>query len=232
MLHSVKELQSYEIQANDGDIGKVRGFYFNDQTWEIHYLVVDTNKWLPGRKVLVSPAVIHKPSKQSERLPIDLSKEKIEESPAIEEDVPIARSFTEELNAYYGWRMNPDSTLDADDFEDSDGDLRSTYEVTGFYVEAADGAMGHVEDFIIDDQDWTIKYLVIDTQNWFFGKKVLVSVGWIESIGWDDEKLYIDLTMEEIKQSPEFDSDKLETLGQSTFYGQSGDQTHWPEQRP
>jgi len=48
MLHSVKKLQNYEIQATDGDIGKIRGFYFDDSTWEIYYLVVDTNKWLPG----------------------------------------------------------------------------------------------------------------------------------------------------------------------------------------
>jgi hypothetical protein len=86
--------------------------------------------------------------------------------------------------------------------------LQSTRQVSGYYIQAQDGEIGHVEDFIIDDDGWTISYLVIDTVNWLPGKKVLVSPCWIERIDWNASKVYIDLSREMIKRSPEYDPSK------------------------
>ena len=66
-----------------------------------------------------------------------------------------------------------------------DPHLRSTRDVSGHHIQAADGEIGHVEDFIIDDETWAIRYLIIDTQNWWPGKKVLVSPQWIERVSWE-----------------------------------------------
>ena len=89
--------------------------------------------------------------------------------------------------------------------------MRSTHEVTGYHVQATDGEIGHIVDFIIDDETWAIRYLIIDTQKWWPGKKVLISPQWIERVSWNDYKVFVNLYREVIKQSPEYFEDNLLT---------------------
>jgi hypothetical protein len=87
----------------------------------------------------------------------------------------------------------------------SDPHLRSTREVIGYHIQARDGEIGHVDDLIVDDELWYLRYLVIDTRNWLPGRKVLVAPAWAEQVSWIERKVYIDLKRETIKNSPEFD---------------------------
>jgi len=80
--------------------------------------------------------------------------------------------------------------------------------VTGYHIEAGDGEIGHVDDLVIDDETWEIRYLIVNTSNWWAGKKVLLSPLWIERVSWSERKVVIDLTREAIKRSPEF-TDRL-----------------------
>ena len=89
--------------------------------------------------------------------------------------------------------------------------LRSTSAVSGYNIQASDGEIGHVEDFVIDDETWTIRYLIVDTQNWWPGKKVLISIRWIDRISWDEGRVFINMTREAIKQAPEFTDETLIT---------------------
>jgi hypothetical protein len=91
--------------------------------------------------------------------------------------------------------------------EHADPHLRSVREVTGYRIEARDGGIGHVDDFLVDAAGWETRYLIVDTRNWLPGRKVLVAPGWVRDISWDDNKVYLDLTREEVKNSPEFDLD-------------------------
>jgi hypothetical protein len=88
--------------------------------------------------------------------------------------------------------------------ESPDSHLRSTTEVKGYHIEATDGEIGHVEDFIVDDETWAIRYLEVDTRNWWPGKKVLVSPRWIDNVSWPDSKVYVALSRETIKNGPEW----------------------------
>jgi sporulation protein YlmC with PRC-barrel domain len=97
-----------------------------------------------------------------------------------------------------------------------DSHLRSTHEVSGYHIQAADGEVGHVEDFIIDDETWAIRYLIIDTRNWWPGKKVLVSPQWIERVSWSESKVFVNLSRESIKQSPEHTEESLLTRDYET----------------
>jgi sporulation protein YlmC with PRC-barrel domain len=83
--------------------------------------------------------------------------------------------------------------------------------VSGYHIQAEDGEIGHVEDFIIDDETWAIRYLVIDTKNWWSGKKVLISPQWIERVSWSESKVFVNLSHETIKQSPEYTEASLLT---------------------
>lgn len=225
MLRSTKELRGYTIRAIDGDIGKVHEFYFDDLAWIVRYLVVDTGKWLPGRKVLLWPGVLGQPDWETQSLPVGLTKEQVEYSPVIGTDEPVSRQMEVDLHTYYGWtpywrgglpvfglraaaaaEMIVPSAEEKDKTEEKEADphLRSTREVIGYHIQARDGEIGHVEDFVVDDEAWFIRYLVIDTRNWLPGRKVLVAPAWAEQVSWVERKVHVDLGHETIKNGPEF----------------------------
>jgi len=221
MLIKAKDLKGYTLHARDGEIGKVSEFYFDDQHWTIRYLVADTGNWLTGRQVLISPYALLKVNKDEQFIHIDLSKKQIEDSPPLTRDQPVSRQFEATYHGYYGWPMYWEGPYmwgaypyiardrklwksNAKKEKTWDPHLRSTHDVTGHHVQASNGEIGHVEDFVIDDETWTIRYLIIDTKNWWPGKKVLLSPVWIERISWDESKVYVNLLRETVQQSPEY----------------------------
>lgn len=228
MLYRAKTLENYKLKGKDGEIGKAKEFYFDDNYWTIRYLVADTGNWLVGRQVLISPYSLIGISDEEENIVVSLTEKQIEECPLLDSDKPVSRQFEEsyfdyfKLPAYwngrYMWGAWPyimreeQVRLEGKEEEKSwDPNLRSTKSVTDYRIEATDGEIGHVEDFIIDDETWAIRYLVIDTKNWWGGKKVLISPQWIDRISWDDSKVFVNLTKESIKQSPEYSEDSLLT---------------------
>ena len=222
MLRKASTLNGYTLQSLDGEVGKVKEFYFDDQHWTIRYLVADTGNWLTGWQVLISPYALGAVMSDEQRVAINLTKGQIEDSPSLNSDKPVSRQFEEAYYGYYGWPTYwsgaymwgayPYIVRDFDKRREAsvqpakawDPHLRSTHDVSGHHIQAADGEIGHVEDFIIDDETWAIRYLVIDTQNWWPGKKALVSPRWIERVSWNESKVFVNLTRETIKQSPEY----------------------------
>ena len=112
-----------------------------------------------------------------------------------------------------------------------DRHLRSTQEVTGYHLLALDGEIGHVDDFIIDDETWAIRYLVVATKNWWPGKKVLISPKWIESVSWDAREVVIGLTRETIEAAPEFTDESLLTRDYETdLHGHYNRAGYWVDE--
>jgi hypothetical protein len=228
MLSKAKTLTGYKLDSLDGEIGKVKEFYFDDQHWAIRYLVADTGDWLMGRQVLISPYALRAVIKEERSLAVDLTKKQIENSPPLDNDKPVSRQFEDSYYGYYQWPSYWNGPFmwgayayvvrDPSKWKESPRDekawdphLRSTHDVSGRHIQAIDGVMGHVDDFIIDDEAWAIRYLIIDTQNWWPGKKVLVSPRWIERVSWSESKVFVNLSRETIKQSPEYTDDSLLT---------------------
>jgi uncharacterized protein YrrD len=233
MLIKAKTLKGYKLNGLDGEIGKVKEFYFDDQYWAIRYLVADTGNWLTDRNVLISPYALIAVNKDSELIDIDLTKKQIEDSPTLNSDKPVSRQFEEEYYDYYRWPMYwggpkmwgsyPYIVRERDKLEEStqskkawNPHLRSTDAVSGHNIQAKDGEIGHVEDFIIDDEAWAIRYLIIDTRNWWAGKKVLVSPLWIDRVSWNELKVFVSLSRESIKQSLEYSAESLLTRDYET----------------
>lgn len=93
---------------------------------------------------------------------------------------------------------------------DEDSHLRSSAHTSGYDIQASDGSIGHVQNFVFDDQTWTIHYLVVDTVNWWpGGRKVLIAARWIDRIDWEQRKVFTSLTRQDVKDSPEYDQDAL-----------------------
>jgi uncharacterized protein YrrD len=229
MMNSVSHLNGSSITATDGVIGHVKEVYFDDQAWAIRYLIVDTGKWLSGREVLISPYAVKQPLDTVKNVDVALTRAQVENSPNIDTHQPVSRRHEREYLDYYAypaywggdalWAMSalpltapspqvPLETqaerarLDAD-VPPEDVHLRSSANVKGYGIQATDDSIGHVQDFVFDDESWAIRYLVIDTRNWWpGGKKVLVGTHWIDHIDWAERTVYVKLTREQIKTSP------------------------------
>jgi hypothetical protein len=216
MLRSVKEFDGYTIQATDDKIGKVSEFYFDDEVWTIRYLVVNTGPWLFGRKVLIVATALGQPDWGAHVLPVNLTKELVEISPDIDLARPVSRQLEIMLHEHYDWQpywwataqgavpVPTEIRKEVVKVAEGDPHIRSTREVIGYHIAALDGELGHVEDFIVDDETWIIRYMVIDTRNWLPGKKVLVAPTWIEKVVWAEEKVYVNLHRETIENSPAY----------------------------
>jgi len=225
MLRSIKNIIGYAIRAKDGDIGKVIDFYFDDDYWTIRYLVADTGNWLFGKRVLISPAAFFgQPDWEKQEFPVIFTKDMVEKCPDIDTDKPISRQMETELITYYGWPMywqqfpgviagsipmpiiGPlKETSPINEKDEVDAHLRSCREVEKYHIQAKDGTIGHVEDFIVDDEYWGIRYMVVDTRNWLPGRRVLVALHWIKKISWADSEVSVDLTQKEVRNSPIYD---------------------------
>ncbi|PKL46432.1 MAG: photosystem reaction center subunit H [Candidatus Riflebacteria bacterium HGW-Riflebacteria-2] len=208
MLYKAQTLTGYALQGIDGEIGTVKEFYFDDQHWTIRYLIAETGTWLADRQVLISPYALTGVKTEERHITVNLTRKQIEDSPAISNDKPVSRQFEDHYYKYFGWPIYYGGSLDHHKKTWNPG-LRSTKNVSKYYIQASDGEIGHVEDFIIDDKAWAIRYLVINTRNWLPGKKVLVSPQWIERVSWQEEKVFVGLSLELIKKSPEYSEEFL-----------------------
>jgi hypothetical protein len=217
MLRNVTRLKGFEIRARDGGIGTLEQFYFDDVSWAVRYLVVNTGDWMTDRLVLVSPLALRQVEWESKRLDVALTKEQIENSPSIDKHKPVSRQHEAAYLGYYHYpyywagpnypagltvQRDAEAAQTSAGKVSADSHLRSTEAVTGYNIEAVDGEIGHVRDFIVDDETWAIRYLEVDTQNWWPGKKVLVSPQWITRVSWHDSKVYVDLKRETIQNGP------------------------------
>lgn len=221
MKRSIKSLIGFTIGATDGEIGKVTEFFFDDKTWTVRYLIVETGSWLFGRKVLISPIAFSDSDWENGMFPINLTKEQIKNSPDIDTDKPVSRQQELEMNAHYSWGSYwgngvppPVSMYDVilggneDDSkkqEQDDPHLRSTEKVTGYKINADYGEIGNVEDFLIEDSSWKIDFIVVNTGALLSGKKVLISPNWIKDINWDSSEVTVNATVDSIKNSPQYD---------------------------
>ncbi len=222
MLRNTTQLKGFAIRATDGELGTVDQLYFDDETWAIRYLTVETG-WLGGRRVLISPISVIQTDWQAKRLDVALTKKQVEYSPNIDTNKPVSRQHEIAYSGYYGYpyywggpflwgpayypggvmTAPKDPIADMIQKESTDSHLRSTKAVTGYHIEASDGEIGHVDGFIVDDEAWAIRYIEVATRNWWPGKKVLVSPAWIERVSWEDSKVYVALKRETIKSGPE-----------------------------
>lgn len=245
MLYKAKTLKGYRLHACDGEIGKVNEFYFDDRHWTVRHLVADTGNWLTGRQVLISPYALVDVNHNEKFITVDLTKKQIEDSPSLDTDKPVSRQFEYSYYGYYGypgywggplmWGYYPNIERDRGMWREpglqknmGNSHLRSTHDVSGRNVEATDGNIGHVDDFIIDESTWAIRYLVVDTKNWWSGKKVLVAPQWIEHVSWSKSKVFISLSCEAIKLSPEFvESDLLTRDYETNLHQHYGRKGYW-----
>lgn len=229
MIRNVKQLKGFALHAADGAIGKVKDAYFDDSEWVVRYLVVETGSWLSGRSVLVSPLFITGVDWDAEAVEVRLTREQVKGSPDVDFDKPVSRQHEAAYFNYYravGYWSGPfvwgqlaypgaarpgadtrgdmEQRMRRGDRNVEDAHLRSAVEVAGYQIQARDGGIGHVEDFLFDDESWAIEFVLVDTRNWLPGKHVMIPPHWIREVNWLQHTAEVSVTRETIKERPEY----------------------------
>jgi hypothetical protein len=238
-------LRNLALAARDGDIGRCRDLLFDDQTWTVRYLEVNTSRWLLGRRVLISPAAVLPPDLDNERLPVQLDRADIENAPDIARDEPVSRQYEEAFSRHFGYShywagtalwgsgpfpgdmMRPVTAPAPEEDDQLEGPLditshlRSAAEVRGYRIQALDGDIGVVDDFVIDTPTWSIVMFGLDTRRWLPGRKVLLPVAWNRDISWAERKVSVDVSVDAIRTAPEID-DPMSPEAVTEFYRHFG----------
>lgn len=189
---------------------------------------------LTSRKVLISPRAVRSLDIERKELRLDLTRERIKNSPDFDSARPVSRQYETEYFGYYGYpyywagpylwgaaqypAVPPEALLGtpaADSPQEvsdranreragSDPHLRSASEVSGYRLEATDGEIGHIETFLFDEASWAIGAIVVDTKNWWPGEHVVIPPHWIEEIGWAARHARVRVSRDRIKTSAEY----------------------------
>jgi hypothetical protein len=218
MQRRLSAFNKYTIEAPDGNAGYVTDSLFADNDWKLRWFVINAGSWLFGNNLLISPASLGRPDIRQHAFPVTLMKAQVKASRSINSDQPISLQM-EDPNAWADNQQN----WDADGFVSNgfgssyglmsqheavpagDPHLRSLAQLIGYNIHALDGDIGHLEDFLVDDETWQIEHAVIDTKNWGSGKHVLVPVTQIKSVNWGGRYIRIDQTRYTIKCSPSWE---------------------------
>ena len=254
MYRNTKHFNKFKISALDGDVGTLHDLYFDDCSWLIRYFIVDTDGWLMGRRVLLSPTSIETVDWDKRVVHVKLTKEQVEQSPDVDLHEPLSVLQLENIHKYYGWppfQMSPmvpsmlspgtgfpyvfPALIPSDFFpeetparSEEDVHLQGTNEVEGYKAHAEDGLIGRVQDFLVDDVTWTIGYLVVNTGDWLPGKLILLPPAWISGIHWPEAIVHTCLTRSQFETAPEYDhSAPLTQEYEKELYEHYGSPKHW-----
>jgi hypothetical protein len=232
MLRLFSDVRDLTLEATDGEIGTIKDAFFDDRHWTLRYLVVTTGAWLSGRSVLIAPASIQGVSSDNERLTLSLTRDQIKNAPSEACEHPVSRQYESKLLDYYGYpyywsgatwggfggggamaaataEMIRRNEARGAPQEEGDPNLRSAKEVAGYAIQAVDDSIGQVDDFLFEDSNWSLRYFVVDTRKWLPGRRVLIATEWISNMNWDERKVEVGMSRDEVRNSPEFDASDL-----------------------
>jgi uncharacterized protein YrrD len=226
MLHLARKIRGATIVATDGEIGSVDDFYFQEDGWTVRYVVVDTGRWFSGKRVLISPmSVVGSWGRAG--LNVTLTRDQVWDSPQVDTST-LSPAQEEDVRKHYGYPVywgaggvwgsfeNPGALIAAPMIPPPRPEgpvvrveaehLRSVNASTGYHLHASDGEIGHVDDFVIGEETWRIRYLLVDTSNFIGGKWVIVRTDLIQRLDRERGMLPVAASRAEIQNSPSFES--------------------------
>lgn len=205
-LQSLKNICSYKIRTENGDIGHVEDFYFDIKSWTTRYLVAHCGNWVMGRrKVLIAPEYFDHTDQTEGRLYLNLTQEQVEVRPTIETQTPISKQHLSNKIFTPGspeYRDKAEEVLAGRMMNPEDEYLYSFNDTEGLTIEALDGGVGHMADFMVNDETWDIILLVVNTRNWLPSNFVMITTDRIQRFDWPTRRIYLNITCQEVKDSP------------------------------
>lgn len=205
MFIVAKQIYRMSLEGTDGRVGTLYDLLFDEQSWKVRHLVVSTDRWFRGRQIVLDPEVIERADWRERHLQVRMTREQSRQSPNASTALPVARRrmLEEAAQAIVAEAYWSKMRLVLSDFA-GDPHLHSTKTLTSLHIHCTDGLLGHIADFVIDDETWRVADLVVDTRNWWLGKRVLIEPTLVNSIDWDRREIRITLPGEQIEHRPAY----------------------------
>jgi len=222
MLHLANKVFGATVRGVDGPLGTLEDFLFDEDGWVVRYLIVDTG----ARRLLLSPMAVPGSWDRSE-IVVNLTTAQVESSPDVDAATLDRARETAMLEHYrhprywgdtniWGTFPTPNALSDAAGAATPAASGRVATEQAlrlhavsariGAHIQAADGEIGHIDDFLVDELTWCVRYLLVDTSNWIGGKSVLVRTKMVRGFDPTDGTLRVDAARDVIEHSPSFES--------------------------
>jgi len=254
MLRNLKGIKGCAVLASDGAVGCVSDFYFDEETWTVRYLVVETENWLWGRKVLIPTNSILQSNWDERRFLVSTTRKQIKDSPDIDTGRPVSRRQESRHAEFHArspyWADKSMPGLDSYDmppftlgeqtefnYANSQEDPGHRYDDThlhrgedmrGLHIDAADGKAGGIGGLLLGDDGWAIRYLILYTENWWPGRRLLIAPLRLEGIQWADGAINVQMRKQAIVDAAQRDRssgfNRQKKIERSRRYGRSIEQ--------
>jgi hypothetical protein len=199
MLWNASMMKGYTVLGLDGHLGTVSDLLFDDTSWKMRWLVVSTGDWFPGREVLLPVSALRYPDPARQQFGVSLTAQQIQDSPHLDSDLPVSRQV-EVGSARHHTAAEPRTDYAVlSELKPNDPHLRSMEAVIGHRVHAIDGLVGHVDDFLINDADWSVRFVKVDTRNWGPTQRALLPPRLIRRIDWLARAVHLEVDRREIE---------------------------------
>ncbi len=204
MIPTLDNIRGYRIVTRDGEIGKVHDFFIDDSRWHLRYIVVETGSWMSRRRVLLSLAELGATRSELSEFHVHLTCEQVSGAPGIDTDKPVSRQQKFLMNVHYGWpnywsldglilsEAIPTLTNRPTRIE-GDHHQRSFREISSYAIKHGENRLGKVEDFVIDDADWSLTNLVLTGGGWLDSRRIAIPASNFEEASWLKRAIFVDL---------------------------------------
>ena len=193
MLWAASMMKGYAVSGIDGKLGTVTDLLFDDTNWKMRWLVVSTGNWFPDHDVLLPVAALGYPNPERHQFGVTLTVREIRDSPHVEGDLPVSRQAEIDAPPHHAATAPRTGYTVLAMSKPNDPHLRSVDAVIGHRVHAIDGLIGHVDDFLIHDADWRIRFIKVDTRNWGPARRVLLPPRLVRTIDWPTRAVHLDV---------------------------------------
>jgi hypothetical protein len=225
-LIKLNDIKTYDCEAADGEIGSYEDMYFDDTYFAVRFLLINTQKWLQGRKILLSPFTVGSIDEQNRLMYIELAQQQIKNSPPLGTNQTVSRHYEEKYFEYYDWPPYWDtiswpstlplrasavaaSRLSREISPHYENHLHRASQILDCVVSVSEGIIGKLTNFVIDTHYWVIRYLEIDTHNRMNGTNTaLVTPTLILSINWPENRISVDISLDNLQNAPRYDANK------------------------
>jgi hypothetical protein len=167
--------------GTDGHLGTVTDLLLDDSNWKMRWLLVSTGDWFPGREVLLPVAVLEFLDPVLHQFRVTLTVQQIQNSPHADGHLPVSRQKDVDPPPQRAAARSPVGSVRSAS-SPHDPHLRSMEGVIGHHVHAVDGLIGHIDDLLIDDADWSVRFIEVDTRNWGPERRLLLPPRLIRAI--------------------------------------------------
>jgi sporulation protein YlmC with PRC-barrel domain len=217
MLITARNAFGTMVKGANGCFGNLYDILFNGQSWKVQNLLINCNHWYSGQQVAIEPQTVEETNWQNQNMTVQLTKEQIAQVSNTQSKQTTTTAKTCQANQVTTTNVYGTGAFNTTTQYNANTVAHSTKLCTGMNVYGTNGMVGYVDDFVVDDETWTVAHLIVEVQNQYTSKRVMIETNSIKSVCWEDGQVQLSLSTQEICDLPTYEAGMLSE--QATMVG-------------